>query len=162
MQRREGSSMSVSDQLARIEQDTATLREAIERIKASPDLCSRFLGACARLRALEKEVRHASLGFLEAGQSVRGAELNEGRLLSTVGAEAILEVVADLDLKQRLAKLESFVHAACPVRESVYSVLCRKLAIKPRANHVERRRGLPFLIFKGASGEPWRRGDEGS
>lgn len=55
--------MTPADQLARIKADAATaLREALERIKAGPELCSRFLGACARLRALEKEVRLAAQG----------------------------------------------------------------------------------------------------
>jgi hypothetical protein len=71
--------MTTAHQLARIEQDTATLGEAIEQIKASPKLCSRFLGACAGLRALEKEVRFAALEFLETGQQVPDVEFNPGR-----------------------------------------------------------------------------------
>src|SRR5258708_22112919 len=100
--------MSPADQVSRIEQDATALREALERIKESPELCSRFLGACARVRALEKEVRHAALEFLEADQSVPGVELNAGRLQSVVSAEAILELVDDADPKRRLAKLEAF------------------------------------------------------
>jgi hypothetical protein len=147
--------MIPSEQLARIEQDTIAVREALERIKADPQLCSQFLSVCARLRTLEKEVRCAALEFLEAGQPVLGVELNEGRLSSVVHAETILELVRDADPVRRLVKLEAFVEAACPVRESVYFSFCRKLGIKPRGNHVQRTRGLPFVIFRGVLRGQW-------
>jgi hypothetical protein len=148
--------MSAIDQLARIEQDAAALRAAVEQIKATPELCSRFLRACATLRSLEKEVRAASLGFLEAGQAVPGVELNEGRLSSVVNAAVILDLIRDSDPKRQLAKLVAFVEAVCPIRESIYFALCRKLGIKPSGAHVQRSRGQPFVIFKGAVGAPWR------
>ena len=102
----------------------------------------------------EKEIRHAALEFLEAGQPVPAVELNPGRLSSVVHAETILELIRDPDPKRQLANLVAFVEAACPIREMVYVVLCRKLGIKPRTNQVQRTRGLPFVIFKGASGGP--------
>lgn len=148
--------MTPADQLARIEQDATALREVLERIKADPELCGRFLGACSRLRALEKEVRGAVLSFLEAGQPVTDVALNEGRLQSVVTAETILELTSDPDPKRRLARLEAFVEAACPVRESVYFTFCRKTGIRPRSADVQRTRGLPFVVFKGASGVVWR------
>jgi hypothetical protein len=150
--RRTKASMTADDQLARIEADAAALREGIERIKASPQLCARFLAACARLRALEKEVRQATLSFLEAGRPVDGVELNQGRLSSVVTQEPILELCRDPDIKRQLSKLETFVQVACPVRESVYFSFCRRLGIKPRSKDVQRTRGLPFVVFKGALG----------
>ena len=95
--------MSPSEQLARIEQDPTALREALDRIKSDPELCAKFLGACATLRSLEKEVRSAALGFLEAGQPVPGVELNEGRLSSVVTSETILEQCSNLSLGLREA-----------------------------------------------------------
>jgi hypothetical protein len=158
--RRTEASMTAEDRLACIEADAVAVREAIERIKASPELCARFLAACARLRALEKEVRQATLSFLEAGQAVDGVELNHGRLESLVHAEAILELAADPDIKRRLTKLETFVQVVCPVRESAYLAFCRRLGIKPRSKDVHRTRGLPFVVFKGVSRGPWRSGRE--
>jgi hypothetical protein len=140
--------MTPADQLVRIEADTTVLREALERIKASPELCSQFLGVCARLRALEKEVRLAALGFLEAGQPVPSVELNEGRLSSVVHAETILELARDPDVRRQLSKLTAFIEAVCPVREAVYFNFCRKLGIKPSSAHVHRTRGQPFVIYK--------------
>jgi hypothetical protein len=111
-------SMTPADQLARIEADAIALREALERIKASPELISRFLAACACLRTMEKEIRYAALGFLEADEPVPDVELNAGRLSSVVNAEVILELVRDPDIKRRLTKLDAFVAAVCPIRES--------------------------------------------
>jgi hypothetical protein len=155
--------MTPADQLARIESDAVALREALERIKASPELVSRFLSACARLRTMEKEIRYAALGFLEAGQPVPGVELNEGRLSSVVHAETILELARDPDVRRQLSKLTAFIEAVCPVREAVYFNFCRKLGIKPSGAHVHRTRGQPFVIFKGSWRTPWdsrRRGDD--
>jgi hypothetical protein len=148
-------SMSASDQLARIGADARALREALEQIKSSPDLCAKFLGACATLRSLEREVRYATLAFLEAGQPVPGVELNAGRLSSVVTAQTILELIRDPDPRRRLTKLMAFVEAVCPIRESVYFSVCRKLGIKPRNAHVQRTRGMPFVIFKGVFKGPW-------
>jgi hypothetical protein len=148
--------MSPSEQLARIEQDAAALREALERIKASPELCARFLAACGRLRAIEKEVRTAVLCFLEAGQPVDGAELNPGRLQSVVTAATIFDLVRDPDVRRHLSKLIAFVEAVCPVREAAYFTFCRKLGIKPSSGHVERTRGEPFVIFRSVG--PWGSG----
>jgi hypothetical protein len=150
--------MTPADQLARIEADAAALREALERVKTSPELVSRFLAACATLRSLEKEVRYAALAFLEAGEPVPDVELNAGRLSSVVKAETILELVQDPDPKRALAKLVAFVEAACPVRESIYSSFCRKLGIRPSSAHVQRTRGQPFVILKGAPAGSWRSG----
>lgn len=157
--------MTPADQLARIEQDATALREALEQIKKSPELCSRFLVACARLRSIEKEVRHAALVFLEAGRPVDAVELNEGRLQSVVNAEAILELVRDPDPRRQLSNLIAFVEAACPIRESIYFAFCRRVGIKPRSMHVRRTRGQPFIIVKGVSAGRWdsrRRGDVGT
>jgi hypothetical protein len=154
--RSKGEAMSASDQLARIEADAVTLREALEQIKANPELCSRFLSACATIRSLEKEIRFAALEFLEGGQPVPGVELNAGRLSSVVTAETILELVRDPDPKGRLSKLVAFVEAACPVRESVYFAFCRMLGIKPADAHVQRSRGQPFVVFKRAGGTQWQ------
>jgi hypothetical protein len=150
--------MTPLDQLARIQQDATALRELLSRIKESPELCSRFLRACATIRSLEKEVRIAALKFLEAGQPIPDVELNAGRLSSVVTAQVILELCSDPDLKRRLAKLEAFVAVACPVREAIYLSFCRRLGIKPHSNHVQRNRGQPFVIFKGATGWRWPAG----
>jgi predicted small secreted protein len=150
--------MTPADQLARIEQDATALRAALARIKESPALCSQFLAACATLRGLEKEVRAAALAFLEAREPVPEVELNEGRLSSVVTSETILELVRDPDPKRQIVKLTAFAQAACPVRESVYFAFCRMLGIKPSGAHVQRSRGQPFVIFKGAVGAPWRSG----
>ena len=152
--------MSAIDQLARIEQDTTALREALSWIKASPEMCSRFLGACARWRRLEREVRAATLSFLEAGRPVDGVELNQGRLSSVVTEEPIFELCRDPDIKLRLTRLETFVQAACPVRESIYFTFCRRLGLKPREADVQRTRGLPFVIFRGVERRPWRAGGQ--
>jgi hypothetical protein len=157
--------MTPADQLARIEADATTLGEVLERIKASPELVSRFLAACARLRTMEKEIRDAALGFLEAGQLVPDVELNAGRLSSVVNAGVILELACDPDIKRRLIKLEAFVEAVCPVRESVYFSFCRRLGISPRGDQVQRTRGAPFVVYKGALRLPWdsrRRRDAGA
>jgi hypothetical protein len=72
----------------------------------------------------------------------------------------IPELYRDPDIKGQLNKLESFVHTACPVRESLYFAFCRRLGIKPRSKDVERTRGLPFMVFKGAWGGLRRAGRE--
>jgi hypothetical protein len=148
--------MTPADHLARIENDAVALREALERIKASPELCSRFLGACASLRALENEVRPAALDFLEAGQPVPSVELNEGRLSSVVRAETILELARDPDPRWHLSNLISFVKAVCPIRESTFFTFCRMLGIKPSEAHVQRTRGQPFVVFRSVG--PWGSG----
>lgn len=70
----------------------------------------------------------------------------------------ILELVRDPDPRRLLAKLVAFVEAVCPVRESVYFAFYRKLGIKPSGAHVQRTRGQPFVIFKGALRGSWLSG----
>jgi hypothetical protein len=107
-------------------------------------LLGRFLRACAILKNLDTQARAAAVRLLEQGESVPGVDYHPGRVLTSVPAEAVLEVAASNG--RMLENLKVLVYLLAPFSKSAYAQFCRKIGARVQHNHNWEQAGVPYVV----------------
>jgi hypothetical protein len=109
-------------------------------------LLGRFLRACAILKGLDTQARAAAVRLLEQGESVPGVDYRPGRVLTSVSAEAVLEVAESNG--RTLENLRAFVHLVAPISGSTYREFAKKIGAVPKSNRIQENRTAPYVVVE--------------
>lgn len=131
-----------------------SLRRSFGFILKSPQLLGRFLGLCAALKPLEKQARRAARDFAEGGQSIPGCTYQEGRIVSHISAEGILEAARGSDPETELANLKTFVHLVAPISGNIYADFCQRIGVAPTDKYISRERTSSYVVVRKAGALP--------